>query len=88
VSRVLVVHGPNLNLLGSREPEIYGHKTLDQINQELVALGQDYSAGERTERRPHYQCRGLLALQLCYPRCDHGGWYTSHRSTPFGRNGS
>lgn len=36
---VLVIHGPNLNLLGTREPQIYGATTLDEINRGLVELG-------------------------------------------------
>ena len=34
-STILVIHGPNLNLLGTRDPEVYGHLTLDDINQQL-----------------------------------------------------
>jgi len=37
----LVVHGPNLNLLGTREPEIYGRTTLEDINQRLIELGRE-----------------------------------------------
>ena len=36
MSAVLVIHGPNLNLLGTREPEIYGHLTMQDINENLA----------------------------------------------------
>jgi 3-dehydroquinate dehydratase-2 len=39
--KVLVVHGPNLNLLGRREPQIYGTTTLDQINARLGELAKE-----------------------------------------------
>ena len=35
MKKVLVLHGPNLNLLGTREPEVYGRETLDDVNQRL-----------------------------------------------------
>ncbi|WP_425919103.1 type II 3-dehydroquinate dehydratase [Acinetobacter sp. TSRC1-2] len=42
-STILVIHGPNLNLLGKREPEVYGYLTLEDINKKLISQAQNAS---------------------------------------------
>lgn len=47
VKKILILHGPNLNLLGTREPEIYGRVSLDEINRNLSKMAEN--AGIRLE---------------------------------------
>jgi len=45
---ILIVHGPNLNMLGLREPEIYGRTRLEEIDAQLVSLGEGLGLKVRT----------------------------------------
>ena len=42
--KILILHGPNLNLLGTREPEVYGSMSLDDINNKVIELGKELGA--------------------------------------------
>ena len=51
--KILVLHGPNLNLLGTREPEVYGRYTLDDINQTLKKAAAKQNAEIRFLQSNH-----------------------------------
>jgi 3-dehydroquinate dehydratase-2 len=57
MKNILVLHGPNLNLLGTREPEVYGRTTLDDINRKLTALATENGAS-----LSHFQSNAESAL--------------------------
>lgn len=59
--KVLVLNGPNLNMLGKREPAHYGAKTLDQINENLVNLGKMLDCEVLTEQsNAEHELVGLI----------------------------
>jgi 3-dehydroquinate dehydratase-2 len=64
---VLVLHGPNLNLLGTREPGVYGSVTLEQINAELTQIGADAGVDVRTFQSNH---EGALVDRVQAARTD------------------
>lgn len=77
--RVLVLHGPNLNMLGQREPQIYGSTTLADIDAMLLTLGQELGVAVETFQSNHegelvskiQAARGQMAAILI-----NGGAYT------------
>jgi 3-dehydroquinate dehydratase II len=76
--KILVIHGPNLNMLGRREPEIYGRKSLEAIDAELKALGEDLGLEIETFQSNHEggivdkiqqamgSCRGIIINPAAY----------------------
>lgn len=51
--RILVLHGPNMNLLGSREPGVYGHTSLEALDTALKALGTELGADIECKQSNH-----------------------------------
>ena len=53
MKRILVLHGPNLNLLGQREPDVYGRQTLADIDMELAGLAEELNLAIDTFQSNH-----------------------------------
>lgn len=51
--QILLLHGPNLNLLGTREPDVYGTMTLENINERVRARAAQYKVDVRAEQSNH-----------------------------------
>lgn len=67
--RVLVLNGPNLNLLGAREPAVYGRATLAEIERSLIARGDTYGLAVECHQSNH---EGALIdlLHAAMGRCE------------------
>ena len=69
MKKILVINGPNLNMLGIREPEIYGHRTytdlVDYITESVCALG-----AEATVVQSNYEGEIVTAIQSAYGKYD------------------
>ena len=60
--KILILHGPNLNLLGTREPDVYGALTLEVLNEKLIAEGKKLGA-EVTCQQSNHEGTLIDALQ-------------------------
>ena len=68
--RILVLHGPNLNLLGEREPELYGRATLSEIDARLAGLAREAGATLESFQSNH---EGALIDRIQAARADTDG---------------
>ncbi|MBP2016669.1 3-dehydroquinate dehydratase-2 [Symbiobacterium terraclitae] len=69
MGRILVIHGPNLNLLGTREPEVYGSTTLAEIDAMLHELGQELGI-EVESFQSNHEGAIIDAIHGARGRCD------------------
>lgn len=67
--KILILHGPNLNLLGAREPQVYGSLTLEEINTRLVDLGKELGV-EVACRQSNHEGALIDALHEARERAD------------------
>lgn len=64
MTKVMVIHGPNLNLLGFRQPTIYGELTLDQINDKIQSLARELELEVKISQSNH-EGEIVQAIQDC-----------------------
>ncbi len=69
MAKILVLHGPNLDALGTREPELYGHHSLDDVNRRMQTLARELHCEVECLQSQH---EGVLIDELhrAKSRCD------------------
>jgi 3-dehydroquinate dehydratase-2 len=70
ILRIAVINGPNLNLLGEREPAIYGSVTLAKINKKLTALAEELGGIELSFFQSNHEGEIVEAVQACRQYAD------------------
>ncbi len=69
MKQILVLHGPNLNMLGVREPGIYGAQTLEQINERLIQVGQELGV-HIAHMQSNFEGELINRIHEAYGKCD------------------
>lgn len=69
MGRIVVINGPNLNLLGVREPGVYGSVSLEQIQQEMMAMAEKYGVGVEFYQSNH-EGELIDIIQSCRQEAD------------------
>ena len=68
--KILVIHGPNLNLLGTRKPEVYGTQTLAEVNNTIANYAAEHDASITPYQSNHEGAIIDMIHELCGPRSD------------------
>jgi 3-dehydroquinate dehydratase-2 len=68
--KIMIINGPNLNMLGIREPNIYGHESLDKLKQQCISLASSLGNIQIEFFQSNIEGEIVSCIQSAYNKCD------------------